>query len=313
MTLTSATPPAGDPARAHPAEDLAPPEPAVELFGFLRRIDEEVGGLEPGEEAYALGYGAALLGGPELREILPASALLGWTAPREVDRLVVVASGTASACDDAGRPLTWPAGDAQPAGDPVHLIVVADRRGRLAGRLRVGQSLEEQVPAGGRMVDTLRRCFGLPTLPPPGDPAALLACLWLGVLLATARPRRRHRGRLTWSEALRLHPANELLLREDPDLPVWVLETVVRRTPGVWTWEQLRQAAVTNGSLAELCPPDLARWMDVGMYARWVMAEGAPLEQLLAAARDRVDGGAYQQLTAALAACGLDVSGAEDC
>ncbi|MHB8505189.1 MAG: hypothetical protein ACYDEN_05640, partial [Acidimicrobiales bacterium] len=93
----------------------------------------------------------------------------------------------------------------------------------------------------------------------------------------------------------------------------WVLETVVRRTPGVWTWEQLRHAAATNGSLAELCPPELATWMDVGMYARWVMAETAPVEQLLDAAQDRVDGDAYQQLTASLAACGLDVSGAQDC
>ncbi len=305
MTVTSSTPPADG---ARQAPEAVQPEPDCGLSDLLLRIDGDLRLFGAGGESCALGYGPDLPGGPDLWEVRPATSLLGWTAPRNVERLVVVCSGAATACDDRGRPLRWPDDEDSMEPAAVSLVVAVDRQGRMEARLDAGEGPRARRPAGGRMIDILLRCLELPTPPEGRDPAELLACIWLGAILATGRGRHRHRGRLPWSEVLRLHPANHLLILDGgAELPRRALETVVQRAPKIWTWRELRRATVANGSLSELCPPLLAGWMDDGMYARWTMGEIAPIEGLLAAARDRVDTEAYRRLTGAFQQLGLEV------
>ncbi|MDA8285355.1 MAG: hypothetical protein M0Z42_19105 [Actinomycetota bacterium] len=306
MTVTSSPPPPAGGA-GHAPQGVQP-EPDCDLAELLLHIDGELRLFGAGGESCALGYGPDLPGGPDLWEVRPAASLLGWTAPRNVERLVVVCSGAATACDDRGRPLRWPADEDSMKPAAVSLVVAVDRQGRMVARLDAGEGVGARQPTGGRMVDILLRCLELPTPPEERDPAELLACIWLGAILATARGRHRHRGRLHWSEVLCLHPASHVLILDGgAGLPDCALETVVQRAPQIWTWGELRRATVANGSLSELCPPLLADWMDDGMYARWTMGETAPFEGLLAAVRDRVDTDAYRRLTGAFEQMALEV------
>lgn len=54
------------------------------------------------------------------------------------------------------------------------------------------------------------------------------------------------------------------------------------RPAGPSTWSQLREQCA-HGSWVELgCPPDLAEWMDDGMFSRWCSANfPEPLEVLV--------------------------------
>jgi hypothetical protein len=193
----------------------------------------------------------------------PVDALLGFRAPGDVDALGVVVSGTA-------RPLGGPG--EMPTGR-VRIIQIHARDGRSASRLRsIGTDppvVVDTVAADGDVADCVRRALDLPTPPPPHPPIVWWAIDWLDALLdrACREPSRRW----TWNDVSALHP---LAGSPPPDSPRSLIELVVERSEGL-AWSGLRLATADAGLATDgpPCPigPDLAAWMDDGMFARWLL------------------------------------------
>lgn len=292
-----------------PAEASAsprPPEPLEDLVACLDedRLDRIIGASGPCALALPRGWPDRP---PGHVEVVPVGSLLGWHAPPDVDTLVFVGEGTATAAGAAGRPLP-PEGGGRPT---VRVVVAVDRAGHEAGRLRVGTTVEHRPPAGGRLLDALHRCLGLATPPAAASTAGLLAALWLGALAD-------HHGapRLGWAAALRLHPAAGALdaaaptgvgAGDGPALPEAALEEAIVAAPRVWTWDRLRVATAEVGTLDLLCPADLAGWMDEGMFARWVTGSTAAVAALAAAAEAATAPAAFRRVRALLARTGVDL------
>jgi hypothetical protein len=244
----------GRPGDSHPGRpdgtDLRRPVPN-------RPCQETVPGGGP--PAYVLGcQGAAWT----VDDIVPVGALFGWRAPPTAWALVVVASGHAA-------PLTDP-----PPGDlgtsragAVRLAVGAARTGETAARLSGSHVVRDHAPAGGRLLDTLRRSLSLPTPAPPEGTARLLAVLWLASIAAAGLG-----PSIGWPAAVRLHPAASLLSARGEHLGTRQLEGILTVAPSTWTWEVLRRAEIRTTTVVPLCSAGTAKWMDTGMYARWVLA-----------------------------------------
>ncbi len=269
-------------------------------------------------------------------DVLTVTDLVGWRAPSSCWAVAVIASGRAhgveagsnppGAASDAPVDTGDPAGYVGP-GDPVRLAVAVARSGEVAGRLSApglsgravlrrqheeqttgSESLDDQksvdraplalaaanhVPSGGRMLDTLRRNLGLPTPPPPEGTERLLAVLWLGAVLQAARTAGAPLG---WPAVVELHPAAQLLHARGERWRRPELERIVEVTASTWTWEILRAAEARRGSIDALVPSGTARWMDAGMYARWVLSDLPAPETLWHQARGLVTSGARQRL-----------------
>lgn len=222
-------------------------------------------------------------GDPRHVDLVPIATLLGWSAPPSVDALVFVGGGRgtspaagATAAGDTGGRVPGGVGDRDLPG--VDVVVAIDRAGRLAGRVRIGDSVESRPPAGGRLFDALHRCLGLATAPPAESTARLLATLWLSAIAASAAGRG---GPLTWPETVGCHPISVALAAEDPSVDDTALEEAIAAVPRIWTWEALREATDQHGTLDALCPAQLAGWMDEGMFSRWVTGSAVPFERVV--------------------------------
>lgn len=126
------------------------------------------------------------------------------------------------------------------------LAYVVDRHGHDGWSSTVPGSGGLPAPEGGAMVDSLRRMMGLATVPPPCpveyvDAVGWLSRIW-GVGVATG-------ARLDWSDVVALAPGFEAT-----------------------GWEQLRLATAAGSGRSPVdVPPDLAAWMDEGMFARYMV------------------------------------------
>ena len=164
-------------------------------------------------------------------------------------------------------------------------------------------SVHDDVPEQGRILDALKRCFRLPT-PPPEVPAAVLhSTAWLASVIDEGLFSER---RLTWAEVERLHPlaralSGELAVRAnlagDARGPTEsLLRQLLRVAAPAYSWEEiLRQAA--EGELDELLEPELAAWMDEGMFSRWILSSLPSLDQLLHVARQSLVPSAARRLS----------------
>ena len=245
--------------------------------------------------------GSAGGGDPVVQRSSDPDGLLGWLAGEDCEAVGVVATGrlrqveemsgyTATAC--AGRDDCGLAGR-------LALACVVGRDGRVGWRVRVSDgAAPADPPTEGRLLDCLRRCFALPTSPPPVEPACLMATAWLlSVLEATAEP---GATRLTWSEVTQLHPLARVLAGELPDDCSHLAPALCRLVASAWAWEDYRQLASEAECLGELCPPDLAGWMDEGMFARWILASLPGTEELLTATRAELVPSAARRLAHAV-------------
>ena len=191
----------------------------------------------------------------------PVDVLLGWRAPHEVDALGVAVTGTARSLDAGPGP--------DDLAGRVRIVQIHGRDGRSASRIRrVGADPPQILDTGaadGDVADCLRRAIGLPTPPPPCGPVAWWAIDWLdAVLEAVCREPSR---RWTWAHVSRLHPRSGPL---PPDSPAALIELVAREGAGL-DWSDIRlRVGAAGGSR---CPigPELAAWMDDGMFARWLL------------------------------------------
>jgi hypothetical protein len=211
----------------------------------------------------------------------PLDVLLGFVAPDHWMALGVSTPGHAHPVGDDGRVVR----SADPS--PIRVTVLFDRSGRAAGRLRQGGEVAA-LPGSpeGVVADACRRCLGLATGPPPATTALLWTLTWLDRLVdaaggATTSPRP-----ASWAEVARLHPAAST----PPPGP----EADVGPEPGAlaaatvalaeaWPWSRLRADPSLVDVPGALPEPHVIRWMDDGMWARWLLSTFPTIDDLVVA------------------------------
>jgi hypothetical protein len=211
----------------------------------------------------------------------PLDVLLGFVAPDHWAALGVSTPGHAHPVGDDGRV----ARSTDPS--PIRVTVLFDRSGRAAGRLRQGGEVAA-LPGSpeGVVADACRRCLGLATGPPPATTALLWTLSWLDRLVdaaggATTSPRP-----ASWADVARLHPAAS----SPPPGP----EADVGPEPGAlaaatvalaeaWPWSRLRADPSLVDVPGPLPEPHVIRWMDDGMWARWLLSTFPAVDDLVAA------------------------------
>ncbi|MGH9057334.1 MAG: hypothetical protein ACRDYY_15970 [Acidimicrobiales bacterium] len=211
-------------------------------------------------------------------------ALLGWVATPDCQAVGVVATGKVHVEE---TPRGVPPGLAPGTTAGARMVCLVARDGAIAWQMLTPDGVHfDEAPGGGRMVDCLRRCFALPTDPAPASPSRLHGLLWLSAVLDAAATSRRQ---LSWRDVTLLHPAAGLIEDEgaallDPaDLP-----ELVELFASACTWDFLRRHAGGIPWVGAVVPPDLAGWMDEGMFARWLL-DGLPApEQLISRIRPLV-------------------------
>ena len=160
----------------------------------------------------------------------------------------------------------------------------------------------DSPPSEGRLLDCLRRCFGLPTPPPPVGPIRLQVIVWLVAVLDHAAGARR---RLSWSEVARLHPLARVLASDLGGRGSDFGTGLVRMAGSAWSWEDIRIQAQQPGFLDDIVDPSLAGWMDDGMFARWVLSDLPSADELFAALRPLLSPTATRRLAHAVHAAAL--------
>lgn len=222
----------------------------------------------------------------------PAAELLGFSAPLSWRAVGVSAEGWATPFSDfAPQGYRTKPTSASPR-SRVRTLVLLDCGGELVGRARWedGRQLAEP-PNEGLVVDCLRRTLGRPTPPPTATTAVLFATMWLENVLAESR---QGAGQLSWSDALSLHPAMQLLARERHGAQVDDVEEAVRALGKVCDWSLVRQQVI-HGWKADL-PPSLAAWMDTGMVSRWLLDRGPDPNELFNQLSERCPTSVLQQI-----------------
>ena len=188
-------------------------------------------------------------------------------------------------------------------GGRMRLCCLVGRDGQVASLLRAPDgSVVASGEAEGRAVDALRRALGLATPPPERDAADLLAVLWINDLIGAVDA-----GiALGWPEAAALHPAMRALAAEGHDLGLEHMTLVARVASAAWSWENLRIQACQEDWLADMVSAELARWMDEGMFSRWMLADLPPLPVAISAVADHFDPSVWREVTTVIAATGAD-------
>jgi hypothetical protein len=237
-----------------------------------------------------------------------SAGLLGWVATPDCQAVGLVATGRLRSLPGAPPPdgAVLDLGE-----DRLRMACLMTREGEVAWKVELpggshgptrGAGIPEEAPSEGRMLDCLRRCFALPTPAPPVTPERLQAIAWLVAIFDRAIDAL---GRLTWSEVWRLHPVAQVLNAEPGGPHGDLLPGLLRVAGSAWSWEDFRQLAQRDGSLAHLVEPHLAAWMDEGMFARWLLSELPGVDELLDAVRPRLVPSAARRLAHAIHGSGL--------
>ncbi len=229
-------------------------------------------------------------GGPQAREVTDGAGLLGRLVPADWDGAALVGTGRVRILEEAHEP---PAALVPALAGGLVLCCVVSRRGRTGWRMRLPDgSFYEQTPEEGLMLDILRRSLGLDTPPPPASPAAVEVASWLGAVALSGEQARR---RLSWEEALALHPAASGL--EPVGATAMEMEAAIAAATPIMQWDRLRRLVAEGFELAGAPPPALAGWMDAGMFCRSVLDRVPPLGDLLALVRPYLEPVGHRRLT----------------
>jgi hypothetical protein len=200
----------------------------------------------------------------------------------------VIATGRLRALEGA------PPGLVDPSRNQICMACLVTRHGEVTWEMHLPDgATTNEPPVEGRMLDCLRRCFELPTPPPPVGPARLQIVAWLAAVLEQAKSARRP---LSWSEVSRLHPVARILGAELDGSCSELVPGLMRMAGSAWSWEELRRQAQYEHGLEDIVDPELAAWMDEGMFARWVLADLPSPDELLAALRPRLSPSAARRL-----------------
>ena len=223
----------------------------------------------------------------------PLMALMGFVAPHDWWALGTITTGWIGPMDGT-RP------SAHPDGQRVAQAIVVTRDGDVMCHVRAadGETFSEP-PSTGRVFDALHRALGLPTAPPEGFVADIFVGLWLHFVEAEARDARASLRKMTWVRAARCFPFAPSVKSTEIREPEAFADLFLRTVADI-DWERLRQWG-TRGSLGGLVRPELARWMDSGMFSRWMAGVLPPMHaqlertcqrlspQLSSAVREAVD------------------------
>ena len=255
-----------------------------------------------------LGEAAALAGHPVWAMVLrhpgdrselvvtdPDFEPAGWSAPPRCRALAMVATGQVRALDDSAE-LPADLVAAVPGG--VRMACVVWRTGTVGWHMVLPDgSVFDETPESGRVLDVMLRCLDLPTPPPSEPPDVMVAYGWLASLLHGGPPDHL----LGWSEVLDFHP---VLAGCSPHLSAQMKETVIGFEPGSGSWEEVRLAVARGEAGDALVLPELADWMDEGMFARWILGAVRPLEDMLEELRPRLRPSAARRLAHVVRATG---------
>lgn len=224
--------------------------------------------------------------------------LIGWTAPPECAAVGMVATGHTRPLSEGVESLSlWH------AGAQIRMCCVVGRSGEVGWMLEGadGQTWAE-APSEGKMLDALKRCLGLSTTPPEVPAAEIHAAAWLSSVLEQAI---KSPNRLTWSDVARLHPLARLLKGDlvtsyqGDRSNAGDLDDLVRIAANAWSWREIR-AQACDGNLNALIAPELAAWMDEGMFSRWLMDLVPQVDQLVGALAGYLTPSAAERLRSVL-------------
>ena len=229
--------------------------------------------------------------------------LVGWVASADCRAVGVIATGRLRPMEGA------PLGLVDPSRNQIRMACLVTRQGEVVWKMRLPDgATTAEPPSEGRLLDCLRRCFGLPTPRPPVGPARLQIVAWLAAVLDQAKTARRP---LSWAEVSRLHPLARVLGSELGGQCSELIPGLMRMAGSAWSWEDLRLQAQHECGLQDIVDPELAGWMDEGMFARWVLSDLPSPDELLAAVRPQLAPSAARRLTHAVhAACTPEPAGA---
>ena len=218
--------------------------------------------------------------------------LVGWVATADCQAVGVIATGRLRPMEGA------PAGLIGPSRNGIRMACLVTRHGEVAWKMLLPDgATSDEPPTEGRMLDCLRRCFGLPTPPPPVGLGRLQVVAWLATVLEQAQGSRRP---LSWSEVSRLHPVAQALGAELGGPSSELVPALLRMAASVWSWEDFRLQAEREPGLEDIVDPGLAAWMDEGMFARWVLSDLQSPDELLTALRPQLAPSAARRLAHAV-------------
>jgi hypothetical protein len=226
-----------------------------------------------------------------------ADALMGWVATADCQAVGMIGTGRLRPLPGSPPGLDWT------ALDRLRMACLLARDGAMAWEMvqpdgtPPDDRLPRLPPCEGRLLDCLRRCFGLPTAPPPASPARLQIIVWLVAILEHTEGARRPLG---WSEVARLHPVAHVLASELGSRPRDLIPDLMRVAGSAWSWGNIRGQAQQEGFLEDIIDPCLAGWMDDGMFARWVLSELPAADELYAAVRPGLTPSASRRLAHAV-------------
>ena len=102
---------------------------------------------------------------------------------------------------------------------------------------------------------------------------------WLERVVAEAHERPPGRPAPSWAAVARLHPASSG--RGDPVALALDAATLAE----AWPWDRLRAEPALADLPGSPPPPEVAQWMDDGMWARWLIDELPSAAEMLEATR----------------------------
>lgn len=141
----------------------------------------------------------------------------------------------------------------------------------------------------GRLPDLCRRVLGLATAPPEHGTGALWTSVWLDHLVERALGA--DAGSLDWVDLVACHPVVDVLadLEGAAALEPSPLDEIADELTGLghvladaWDWAALRRACAEGTGPVFGLPPEIAAWMDDGIFSRSVLDSFPPRTELRA-------------------------------
>ena len=173
---------------------------------------------------------------------------MGWVATPDCQAVGLVATGRLRSLEGGPLPST---DAADPGRDRLRMACLVTRDGEVAWKAEAPPDAQDHAipyepPKEGRVLDCLRRCFALPTPPPPVSPSRLQTVAWLVAIYDRTT---KATGRLTWTEVSRLHPVAQVLGAEMAGPGGDLLPGLLRVAGSAWSWEEFRQWARRHSGL----------------------------------------------------------------
>lgn len=232
----------------------------------------------------------------------PVHSLFGWCPPKNVTAIGICAPASVT-----------PTNSYKPTTDDHTVVHVLERSGRAVTLLSNCNSAQwfgpSTQPQQGRVPDTCRRAFNLPTPPPTHTMTNFVVAAWLEVLMrhipeANHMLHEEHRAfaqRLSWETIVRLHPAADSA--GSPVTPA-SLAQATKALGHALDWDRFRMVISKVGGFPfgnDAC--SVAAWMDSGMFSRWAIDLLPPGPEAIAYLEPRVEPVAFDRLSAAVQLC----------